>query len=27
LHTPYVPPIQQQESEAAFRNMVAALRP
>jgi probable F420-dependent oxidoreductase len=27
LHTPYVPPIQQQESEAAFRTMVAALGP
>jgi probable F420-dependent oxidoreductase len=27
LHTPYVPPIRQQESEAAFRNMVSALRP
>ncbi|MET0984577.1 MAG: LLM class flavin-dependent oxidoreductase [Steroidobacteraceae bacterium] len=26
LHTPYVPPIRQEESEAAFRNMVAALR-
>ena len=24
LHTPYVPPIQQRESETAFRNMVAA---
>jgi alkanesulfonate monooxygenase SsuD/methylene tetrahydromethanopterin reductase-like flavin-dependent oxidoreductase (luciferase family) len=27
LHTPYVPPIQQQESEAAFRATVAALNP
>lgn len=27
LHTPYVPPIQQRESETAFRNMVAALKP
>jgi alkanesulfonate monooxygenase SsuD/methylene tetrahydromethanopterin reductase-like flavin-dependent oxidoreductase (luciferase family) len=27
LHTPYVPPIQQRESETAFRNMVAALAP
>jgi probable F420-dependent oxidoreductase len=26
LHTPYVPPIKQQESETAFRNMVAAFR-
>jgi probable F420-dependent oxidoreductase len=27
LHTPYVPPIHQRESESAFRTMVAALRP
>ena len=26
LHTPYVPPIQQAESEAAFRNMVATFK-
>lgn len=27
LHTPYVPPIQQHESEAAFRAMTTALKP
>lgn len=26
LHTPYVPPIQQQESEAALRNLIAAFK-